>query len=307
MNENSTGSGYATPFQFYIDTSTDDLYVNVGSGTGQYVLGSGVAVNDGYLHRATLVYNSTSLTYTLYLDGSVVDTRTATAGWTPMKNSDPITLGYWPAYGDFFNGIIENVQIYRNYAPTTPLMMRALINDGTAQQSDVSSMTVTSSTAALASASTFEVLQKGAGGGPVGIRTSSLVQNNETVVTLNFDGNFTQYGSLVDGDYESIINGSGIRNAIAGGTLDGAGNGVGGSNCLFGNKATDNFFRIYDVVDGSRTMDNLDFAEFRTAMNTTAGMAGYLSYFDFNDDGSVDDLDFAEFRTGMGKSMTFSS
>ena len=112
LNENATGSGYDATFQFYINPSNYQLWVNVGCGTSQHVLGTDFAVNDGRFHQATLVYDNVAKTYTLYLDGNSVYTQTVPSNWTPWVNSDPVTLGYWPAANDYFNGIIDEVQIY---------------------------------------------------------------------------------------------------------------------------------------------------------------------------------------------------
>ena len=112
LNKNPAGSGYDAAFQIYIDTTDCHLCANVGNGTSQHIFDSGVAVNDGRFHQVALVYDDIDKTYTLYLDGNAAATQVMPSTWMVFANAAPVTLGCWPAYNDYFNGIIDEVQIY---------------------------------------------------------------------------------------------------------------------------------------------------------------------------------------------------
>ena len=112
LNKNATGEGYNTPFHLYINASDKHVYARVGNNSTEYYLVSAAAVDDGQYHQVDLVYDDVGRTYKLYLDGQLNYTKDSLLdGWTAAQNTDPVTLGYWSAYGDYFNGILDEVQI----------------------------------------------------------------------------------------------------------------------------------------------------------------------------------------------------
>jgi hypothetical protein len=62
------------------------------------------------------------------------------------------------------------------------------------------------------------------------------------------------------------------------------------------------FFRLFGDADGDGHVDEQDRQLFRSAFKTKAGEAGYLWYFDFNDDGDVDGHDNGQFNRRFGQS-----
>ena len=87
---------------------------------------------------------------------------------------------------------------------------------------------------------------------------------------------------------------------LGGAPLDGDGNGTAGDDHVFGDDATDNFFRQYGDRNGNGTVDLLDFADFRSTFGLSEGAAGYFAELDANNDDSIGLIDFAEFRANFG-------
>ena len=110
-NENS-GSGNYDPFHLWVDASTKYLNARVGNESSAVGLVASTAVNDNKWHFATLSRSGTNIY--LYLDGIQKDTTTLSGSTT---NSGALILGNWGQYGSYFNGSIDQVQIF-NYART---------------------------------------------------------------------------------------------------------------------------------------------------------------------------------------------
>jgi autotransporter-associated beta strand protein len=134
------------------------------------------------------------------------------------------------------------------------------------------------------------------GGGSVDVAVTTNPVNGHTVATLTFSGNQTEYGSLLDGNYQLTIHGDKVRDTVSGTLLDGDGDGQPGGDRVFGNQLADAFFRLFGDSDGDRDVDNLDFARFRGSYNKPSSDPAYLRYFDFDADNDVDSADLAAFR-----------
>ena len=120
---------------------------------------------------------------------------------------------------------------------------------------------------------------------------STQVIDGKTIATLTFSGTGTTAGSLDDGHYSLTILDS-ITDAV-GNALDGDGDGSAGGN------ATDDFFRLFGDINGDRTVNIIDFFQFRNAF----GNSELDERFDFNGDGTVNILDFFQFRSRFGTSV----
>src|SRR5262249_62079604 len=120
--------------------------------------------------------------------------------------------------------------------------------------------------------------------GAESVQVSAVSQNNpNTTVTLSFSGPLTQFGSLIDGDYQLRA----LANQVTGaGPLDGNNDGFGGDDYTF------NFHRLFGDVNGDRDVDAADFLAFRGAF---LGITPYNPALDFDGNGSVDMLGFLPF------------
>lgn len=183
---------------------------------------------------------------------------------------------------------------------TAPVVSGVVINDGSKQRSMVTSISVPFSNlvnfAGNDALAAFK-LEKMNGASPVGtVGLTALVQNmvSHTVVKLTFNGGFTEFGSLVDGQYRLTITGSSITDYSLQ-MLDGDGNGTGGDNFV---SAPDSIHRLFGDADGNRVVSAADFNEFRLQYGTTGA-----SFFDFNGDNMVSASDFNQFRLRYGMTI----
>ncbi len=187
------------------------------------------------------------------------------------------------------------------FDPTPATVVSTVVNGGAlgggVQRSMVDNVTVTFSQIVTMQTGAFQVMQKGSGG-LVTVAVASTVVNNETVATLTFSGAYTQYASLMDGEYELTIFGNLVQSAASGTNLDGANTGQFGSNYVFGAQQADNFYRLYGDIEGQRTVDAVDLFHFRQSLLTPAN---YQWYLDFYNDGYVDATDLFQFRLRLLK------
>jgi hypothetical protein len=109
---------------------------------------------------------------------------------------------------------------------------------------------------------------------------TSLSTATQTIARLTFSGLMTQFGSLIDGNYQLTIN----RNLV----LD-----TGGRAMAADYSTT--FFRFFGDANGDRHVDVADLGLFSGTYGLNSTQAGYLSYFDFNGDGRIDIADFGQF------------
>jgi hypothetical protein len=178
-------------------------------------------------------------------------------------------------------------------APITILGVQ--FNDGSAQRSMVTSITVTFSRAVgTVDDGAFQIIAQAGGGDPTVIVSWNA---DRTAATLTFSGSLIVGGSLQDGKFSLLIDSTKIHDA-SGGLLDGNGDGLSG-----GNRAADTFFRLFGDSDGNGVVDNLDLFHFRQSFGLTSSDAGYKSYFDYDGSGVVDNLDLFRFRQRFGTTL----
>jgi hypothetical protein len=180
-----------------------------------------------------------------------------------------------------------------------PQVSSVAINDGLAQRSRVTSLTVTFSTQVTFTSTPAAAftLTSNSNGAPVGFTATASVAGDVTVVTLSgFSGDAAQFGSLADGSYTLTT----LANQVnAGGiALDGNADGTGGDNFTFGD--AQGLYRLFGDINGDRVVNGLDFGLFRNAFGTQVGDAGYLSFLDFDGDGFINGFDLGQFRTRFG-------
>jgi hypothetical protein len=185
------------------------------------------------------------------------------------------------------------------------------VNDGSAQRSEVRSITVTFSDQVFFAnndvAAAF-TLRQAASGVDVGLSaTLSMNGQGQTVTTLTFSGAGTdpvsaQNGgapSLADGQYTLTIFSSAVSDQT--GPLDGAGaigtNYVSPADLPGGGPGELGLFRLFGDTDGDGIVDQVDLGQFRSTFNASVGNPSYLPYLDADNSGSVDQVDLGQFRS----------
>jgi uncharacterized delta-60 repeat protein len=170
----------------------------------------------------------------------------------------------------------------------------AQVNDGSAQRSRVTSLTVRFSSQVTFSgvpAQAFTLSRTG--GGAVTFIANVSIEYGATVVTLNnFTGPETNFGSLRDGRYTLTALASQIN--AGGQALDGDADGTPGGNFVFGD--AQGLFRFFGDINGDRHVDIADFGLFSQSIFNSAN---YIAAFDYNNDGHVDIQDFGQFSVRL--------
>ena len=198
-----------------------------------------------------------------------------------------------------------------------PNVTNVKINNGAAQRSKLKTIEITFDQVVNGTnAANAIIVQKrsdAVGGGAAttvdGVVVSSATVGSgptaHTVVTLTFTPSSTSApnphvdgtGSLVDGNYQVTVNASLVTASTGGFKLDGNNDGLAGDNFVFGEKASDRFFRMFGELDGGNaagqsTVNSFDAGAFLNAYNKPAN---YDAVFDLNDDGLVNSFDAGQF------------
>lgn len=198
------------------------------------------------------------------------------------------------------NATVSGVNVHRLTITDNdplPTVQSVVINDGSAQRSMVTSITVTFSTVVTLPATPANAFQLVlAGGIAATINVATAIVSGKTVATLTFSGTGVLGGSLADGNYRLTILGSQVTDGL-GQQLDGDNDGEQGGNRV------DAFFRLFGDSDGDRDVDTLDLARFRSSFGKRTADTGFLWHFDSDNDGDVDTLDLARFRLRFGTSL----
>ena len=264
------------------------------------LVGNDTDVDSGSL-SAVWVSNPSHGTLSLNANGSF--TYTPTSGYT---GTDSFT---YKANDGQADSNVATVTITVNPpAGVPPTVESVVINDGSAQRSMVTSIIVMFNTVVTIDdlAAAFQVVNR-AGGSPVGLIPSLSEVGGKTVVTLAFSGAGVVGGSLADGNYLLKVYADKVH--ASGLALDGNGDGTPNDNFIYGAAAADKFFRLFGDQDGDRDVDATDRFRFLSAQGKTRGQAGYLWYFDYDNDGDVDSvgIDLDQFNLHYGKKLAFST
>jgi K319L-like, PKD domain/Bacterial Ig-like domain/Dockerin type I domain len=173
-----------------------------------------------------------------------------------------------------------------------PTVQSVQVDDGSAQRSRVTELTVTFSTQvsfAGGAEQAFTLVRVSDGAVVTFTANISTNGSGQTVVRLtNFGGAATQFGSLADGRYTLTALGDQI--SAGGSLLDGDGNGSPGGDFTFGD--TQGLFRFFGDINGDRHVDIADFGQLSISIFNPAN---YNAAFDFNGDGHIDIADFGQF------------
>ena len=170
---------------------------------------------------------------------------------------------------------------------TAPQVNSVVIDDGTAQRSMVRSITVNFDSPIVFDAGAFDL--RTAAGNAISLATNLAPGTVTNQVVLTFPG--TTGGSLADGNYQLRILATHIGDII-GNALDGDADGSAG-----GERAADEFFRLFGDVNGDRVVGALDAFQLRQALSV------YNDDLDIDNDGLISAPDISQFRNRLGTSL----
>jgi hypothetical protein len=145
------------------------------------------------------------------------------------------------------------------------------VGDGTAQRSEVTSVTLTFSSPVVAVPPGSIVIYAGT---TALVPTGFVVSGNQ--VTVQFTGlPGLVNGSLPDGRYTVTVNG----------------------------QVVSQFFRLFGDVNGDGKVDDTDRTAFLAAYRSRKGMSNYRAYLDVNGDGVIDSVDYFQFQMRFGTQL----
>jgi hypothetical protein len=167
-----------------------------------------------------------------------------------------------------------------------PAVDSVRVNDGSAQRSRVTDLTVTfNKVVTLGSGKPATAFNLVGPNGPITLSVDlSLSTAQQTIAKLTFSGSGTESGSLRDGRYTLTVLASQVVDAFGQHPA---------SNYTFGD--AQGLYRFFGDYNGDRNVDIADFGLFSGTYGLNSGQTGFLSAFDFNGDGVIDIADFGQF------------
>jgi uncharacterized repeat protein (TIGR01451 family) len=228
-----------------------------------------------------LTYQSSGLVGTNALRGALGTTATAAS---PV-GAYPFALGTLTAGPNYTLALAANPPTFA-VTPAALTVQAMQVNDGSAQRSMVTSLTVTfSQPITQVDVGAFEIDR---GSSRQLVPASDLTIQGDQVV-IRFTGlGWLVGGSLADGRY-TLVEHAGLVHS--------------GGNYVSLTDHRDGFFRLYGDVNGDGKVDASDLAAFLKAYRSRKGMANYRWYFDYNGDGIIDSTDFYQFLRRYGTAV----
>ncbi|WP_182870108.1 lipase family protein [Rhodopirellula sp. JC639] len=170
--------------------------------------------------------------------------------------------------------------------PRAAKVLSAEIDDASGQRSIIRTITVTFDKLVDIDPNAFTVTKVGTLGGPVDVQVKHFCDvAGNTTVKLEFSGEQTINGSLLDGHYELIIDADQV---FSEGLLLDGGSGA-------GTDYVDHFFRFFGDSDGDGDVDGQDYGRFGLTFLRNSDREGFDPIFDFDRDGDVDGQDYGQF------------
>ena len=196
------------------------------------------------------------------------------------------------------------VNFGNNSDNAAPTVAGVQVGNDAAQPWVVNGMAITFSELVNIDTGAFEVIHRETGTAvDVSFTTEDI--DGRTTATLTFGGTHTEYGSLVDGNYQLTIREDRVCDRLSGLNLDGDEDGESGGDYLFGDEAVDNFFCFFGDTDGDRDVDGSDFGRFGLTFRKRVGQEGYNPSLDYDCDGDVDGQDYGQFALRFRKRLYF--
>lgn len=188
------------------------------------------------------------------------------------------------------NAVFNDTQGQAILLGPPPRVQSVAVNDGSAQRSRVTSLTVTfNGQVSFASSVGAAFTLSRVTGGSLNFTANAQIIGGATVVTLNnFTGSATDFGSLADGRYTLTALASQI--SIGGQALDGNADGTSGDNYTFGE--AQGLFRLFGDITGDRRVNIADFGLFGLSYQNASA---YVAAFDFDGNGQINIFDYGMF------------
>jgi hypothetical protein len=200
---------------------------------------------------------------------------------------DPTGAPTFDQRGPGFPRIVnEVIDIGAFEVQPAPSVASVVINDGSAQRSLVTRLTVTFNGIVFLDDGALQLHRREHGLIPLDVTVS--VVGSQTVAVITFSGSHIINGSLPDGHYTLTV--------LADHVHDPSG------QALTANSVTD-FFRLFGDSTGKGYIDRQDLERFASTLGKSAGDPGYLAYFDYNGDGTIDLGDLVQLLRRLGKRM----
>jgi hypothetical protein len=177
-------------------------------------------------------------------------------------------------------------------APRT--VASVVVNDGSAQRSMVTSLTVTFGGAVVLDPGAIALRRQD--GTLVNFQLAISAVGGQTVAVLTFAGSEFVGDSLADGNYTLTVRAERVHDRF-GRELDGDGDGSAGGD------RGDAFFRLFGDSDGDRDVDVPDLLRFLGTFGRRSGDPRFLAYLDFDGDGRVGLIDLLAFARRVGSRL----
>jgi len=244
-----------------------------GSGTQNAPIDLAVAASDPAGVNDPLTY-----TWTVTRpDSTSFPLSGTTASFTPDQSG---TYTVVVEVADDDGGVaLEQAEVMVAGVVAGPEVTAVVVNDGDAQRSKITSLTVYFDRAVTCDADAFVLTCRSVGDVAV---TATLAADRRSVV-LTCDG-------LADGIYDLTVR-AGCIEDDQGGVL--AADHTSAFHCLFGD------------ADGDGDVDGVDVLAFRGTYGRSAGMAGYLSCMDYDGNDTVDRNDYLSLLANYRKRLTY--
>ena len=167
-----------------------------------------------------------------------------------------------------------------------PQVKSVVINDGSAQRSRVTSITITFDTLVTFDTSAIQLARTG--GGIAALTRQVTEVNGETQVVLTFSGSATYAHSLIDGNWTLKILKARVHRADY-------------RPAIMAADSITSLYRYFGDSDGNRKVDATDQSAFDAAVGHTDALS--LATFDFDGDGDVDTTDRDQFNKRFGHTI----
>ena len=176
-----------------------------------------------------------------------------------------------------------NVALAKTLA-VPPALQRVTVNDGSAQRSRVTSLTVSFSQPVTLAGGAITLAADNASVGVVPTYAWSSTDGGLNYV-VTFNGTSVIGGSIADGRYSLTVHAGLVQNA-AGAAME--------------SDQTVAFHRFFGDIDGDAGVSIADFNPFASSFGTNSSSTGFNAAFDWDADGVISIGDFNPFATRFG-------